>query len=146
MENNRQCKVSVLCATYNHEEFLGNTLDSFLEQRTDFPFEVLVNDDASTDGTADVLREYAAKYPDIIRPFYQKENLYSRRINLYDTVFFPEVRGEYIALCEGDDFWCDPLKLQRQVDFLDIIHTGSSTIITSSDYYSITREEFASDF
>ncbi len=119
MENFRQCKVSILCATFNHEAFLGNTLDSFLEQRTDFPFEVLVNDDASTDGTADILREYAAKYPDVIRPFYQKENLYSRRINCYDTVFFPAARGEYVALCEGDDYWCDPLKLQRQADFLD---------------------------
>ena len=75
MENSAACRVSVLCATYNHEEYLRHTLDSFLAQETDFPFEVLVNDDASTDGTAAILREYAEKYPDIIRPFYQKENL-----------------------------------------------------------------------
>ena len=76
------CRVSVLCATYNHEDYLRETLESFVSQRTDFPFEVLVNDDASTDGTAEILREYAARYPEIIRPFYQEENLYSRRMNV----------------------------------------------------------------
>ena len=119
MEEKITCKVSVLCATYNHEEYLRQTLDSFVNQKTDFPFEVLVNDDASTDGTAEILREYAARYPDVIRPFYQTENLYSRRINLYDVVFFPACRGEYIAVCEGDDYWNDPEKLQLQVDWLD---------------------------
>ena len=119
MEEKITCKVSVLCATYNHEEYLRQTLDSFVNQKTDFPFEVLVNDDASTDSTGDIIREYAAKYPEVIRPFYQKENLYSRRINLYDVVFFPACRGEYIAVCEGDDYWNDPEKLQLQVDWLD---------------------------
>ena len=119
MEEKITCKVSVLCAAYNHEEYLRQTLDSFLNQKTDFPFEVLVNDDASTDSTGDIIREYAAKYPEIIRPFYQKENLYSRRINLYDVVFFPACRGEYIAVCEGDDYWNDPEKLQLQVNWLD---------------------------
>ena len=119
MEEKITCKVSVLCAAYNHEEYLRQTLDSFLNQKTDFPFEVLVNDDASTDSTGDIIREYAAKYPEIIRPFFQKENLYSRRINLYDVVFFPACRGEYIAVCEGDDYWNDPEKLQLQVNWLD---------------------------
>ena len=116
MDEKTTCKVSVLCATFNHEEYLRQTLDGFLSQKTDFPYEVLVNDDASTDGTAAILREYAEKYPEVIRPFYQEENLYSRRINLYDVVFFPAVRGEYIAVCEGDDYWNDPEKLQLQVD------------------------------
>ena len=119
MEEKITCKVSVLCATYNHEEYLRQTLDSFVNQKTDFPFEVLVNDDASTDSTGDIIREYAARYPEIIRPFYQTENLYSRRINLYDVVFFPACRGEYIAVCEGDDYWNDPEKLQLQVYWLD---------------------------
>ncbi len=121
MDSNDQntCKVSVLCAAYNHEDYLRQTLDGFVSQKTDFPFEVLVNDDASTDSTADIIREYAEKYPDVIRPFYQTENLYSRRINLYDTVFFPACRGKYIAACEGDDYWNDPEKLQLQADWLD---------------------------
>ena len=75
MKNSYPCKVSVLCATFNHEDYLRTTLDGFLAQKTDFPYEVLVCDDASTDSTADILREYAEKHPDIIRPFYQKENL-----------------------------------------------------------------------
>ncbi len=131
MNEKAKCRVTILCAAYNHEEFLRQTLDSFLMQQTDFPYEILVNDDASTDGTADILKEYAAKYPEIIRPFYQKENLYSRRINLYDVVFFPEVRGEYIAVCEGDDYWSDPEKLQRQVDWLDT-HPDYSACVHNS--------------
>ena len=119
MEENNNCKVSVLCAAYNHEAFLRQTLTGFVSQQTNFPYEILVNDDASTDGTAAILREFAGKYPDRIRPFYQSKNLYSQRINIYDTVFFPALRGKYVALCEGDDYWCDPEKLQSQVDFLD---------------------------
>lgn len=136
MEENRTCKVSVLCAAYNHEEYLRQTLDSFLNQKTDFPFEVLVNDDASTDSTGDIIREYAAKYPEVIRPFYQKENLYSRRINLYDVVFFPACRGEYIAVCEGDDYWNDPEKLQLQVDWLDAHPEYSACVHNSIGRFS----------
>ena len=126
-----ECKVSVLCATFNHEDYLRQTLDSFVAQKTDFPFEVLVNDDASTDHTAEILREYADRYPDIIRPFYQDENLYSRRMNVYDLVFFPAARGKYIALCEGDDYWNDPEKLQRQTDWLDA-HPDYSACVHNS--------------
>lgn len=116
-----RCKVSVLCTAFNHEKYIRAALDGFVSQRTDFPFEVLVNDDCSTDGTAEIIREYAAKYPDIIRPFYQEKNLYSQggMTHLFATVFYPNARGEYFALCEGDDYWADPEKLQRQVDFLD---------------------------
>ena len=131
-----ECKVSVLCATFNHEDYLRQTLDSFVAQKTDFPFEVLVNDDASTDHTAEILREYADRYPDIIRPFYQDENLYSRRMNVYDLVFFPAARGKYIALCEGDDYWNDPEKLQRQVDWLDIHPEYSACVHNSIGKFS----------
>ena len=136
MEENITCKVSVLCAAYSHEEYLRQTLDSFLNQKTDFPFEVLVNDDASTDSTGDIIREYAAKYPDVIRPFYQKENLYSRRINLYDVVFFPACRGEYIAVCEGDDYWNDPEKLQLQVNWLDTHPEYSACVHNSIGHFT----------
>ena len=134
MNQQTGCKVSVLCAAYNHEEFLRETLDSFVSQETDFPFEVLVNDDASTDGTAEIIREYAEKCPEMIRPFYQTENLYSRRKNVYDLVFFPAARGEYIALCEGDDYWCDREKLQRQVSFLDA-HPEYSACVHNTFYH-----------
>ena len=112
-------KVSILCTAYQHEAYIREALESFVTQQTDFPFEVLVSDDASTDGTAAIIREYAGKYPDIVRPFLQEKNLYSQGINLYDRLLFPAARGQYLAACEGDDCWTDPTKLQRQVDFLD---------------------------
>lgn len=113
-----QIMVSVLTTAYNHAQFIAGALDSFVKQKTDFAFEVIVHDDASTDGTAEIIREYASKYPDIIRPILQNENQYSKGIDVYDFME-PLVRGKYIALCEGDDYWCDDLKLQKQVDFLE---------------------------
>ena len=115
----RPVKLSVTCMAYNHEEYIRQALEGFVSQRTDFPFEVLISDDASTDGTARIIREYAEKYPEIIRPFYQEKNLFSQGIDPLDAVLFPAARGEYLAACEGDDCWTDPEKLQRQVDFLD---------------------------
>ena len=123
-----ECTVSILCTAYNHAAFLRDALDGFVNQRTRFPFEVLINDDVSTDATRDIIREYAEKYPDIIRPFYQAENLYSRGIDVYQTVFFPNARGKYVAYCEGDDYWTDPTKLQRQVDFLES-HPGYTACV-----------------
>ena len=116
-----EIKVSVLCTAYNHENYIRDALESFVSQKTDFAFEVLVNDDCSSDSTAAIIREYAEMYPDIIRPFLQEKNLYSQggMPHLFATVFYPNARGEYFALCEGDDYWSDPEKLQRQVDFLD---------------------------
>ena len=117
--DDRRCLVSVLCTAYNHEKYLRDALEGIVQQQTDFAFELLINDDASTDGTADIIREYAERYPDILRPFYQTENLYSRDIDIYHAVFYPNARGKYVAFCEGDDYWTDDLKLQRQVDFLE---------------------------
>ncbi len=108
--------VSICSASYNHENYIEEALDSFLMQETDFPFEVLMNDDCSTDNTANIIREYEKKYPNIIKPIYQKENQYSKGIKISPTFNFPRAKGKYIALCEGDDYWTDPLKLQTQVD------------------------------
>ena len=115
----RPCLVSVLCTAYNHESYIRAALEGIVSQRTGFAFELLINDDLSTDGTADIIREYAARYPDIIRPFYQEKNLYSQDIDIYQTVFYPNARGKYVAFCEGDDYWTDPDKLRLQVDFLE---------------------------
>lgn len=111
--------VSICCTAYNHEKYLAQTLESFLSQRCDFAYEILIHDDVSTDRTADIIREYAARYPHIIRPMFQTQNQYSRGVPINETFNFPRARGKYIALCEGDDYWCDPDKLQRQIAHME---------------------------
>ena len=115
----REPIVSIICLAYQHEKYITRALDGFVEQRTRFPFEVLINDDASSDGTAEIIREYASRYPDIIKPVYQTENQYSQGISITRTYLLPKARGKYVAFCEGDDYWCDSAKLQKQVDFLE---------------------------
>ena len=113
-------KVSILCITYNQEKYIRQALESFVSQKTDFSFEILIHDDASSDGTQNIINEFKNNYPGIIRTFFQKENQYSKGVRGIMTKFLlPEVRGKYIALCEGDDFFTDEKKLQIQVDFLD---------------------------
>lgn len=111
--------VSVICTTYNHEKYIRKCLDGFIMQETDFPFEVIVHDDASTDNTASIVQEYVKLYPDIIKPIYQTENQYSKGKAVTRDIIFPKCRGKYIALCEGDDYWTDPHKLQKQVAALE---------------------------
>ena len=112
--------VSICSLTYNHAPYIRQCLDGFLMQKTNFAFEVLINDDCSTDGTTEILKEYAERYPDIIIPVYHEENLYSKGMRgFYGRFLYPRARGKYIALCVGDDYWTDPLKLQKQVDFLE---------------------------
>ena len=111
--------VSICCLTYNHKKYIRDAIEGFLMQKTNFPIEVLIHDDASNDGTADIIREYEAKHPEIIKPIYQTENQWSKGIKPTMEFNFPRARGKYIALCEGDDYWTDPYKLQKQVDFLE---------------------------
>lgn len=111
--------VSIICNTYNHEKFIARALDSFLKQKCDFNFEVLVHDDASTDRTAEIIKEYEVRFPDIVKPIYQEENLYSKKVNINVKFQYPRARGKYIAICEGDDFWTDENKIQTQFDILE---------------------------
>src|SRR5690554_4624359 len=112
--------VSISCITYNHAPYIRQCLEGFLMQQCDFEYEILIHDDASTDGTSDIIREYQKKYPEIIKPIIQKENQWSQGVRGMMARFnFPRAKGKYIALCEGDDYWTDPLKLQKQVDFLE---------------------------
>lgn len=112
--------VSISCITYNHAPYIRQCLDGFLMQQCNFDYEILIHDDASTDGTQEIIREYQEKYPDIIKPLIQKENQWSKGIRSMNATFnFPRAQGKYIALCEGDDYWTDPYKLQKQVDFLE---------------------------
>lgn len=111
--------VSICCITYNHDKFIRECLEGFVMQKTNFNFEVLIHDDASIDNTVSIIREYEKKYPEIIKPIYQRENQYSKGVSISATYNFPRAKGKYIAMCEGDDYWIDPLKLQKQVDFLE---------------------------
>ena len=111
--------VSVRCATYNHAPYIRQCLDGFVMQKTNFRFEVIVHDDASTDGTTDVVREYAERYPDIIKPMYEQTNQYSVDAKGMNERINSRLVGKYVAICEGDDYWTDPDKLQKQVDFLE---------------------------
>jgi glycosyltransferase involved in cell wall biosynthesis len=111
--------VSICCLAFNHEEFMRDVLDGFVMQQTSFPFEVVIHDDASSDQTASIIREYELRYPGLIKPLYQLENQWLKGKKGSAVHNFPRAKGKYIALCEGDDHWTDPLKLQRQVDFLD---------------------------
>lgn len=111
--------VSIRCTAYNHEKYIRDTLEGFVMQKTNFKFEAIVHDDASTDNTAAIIREYAEKYPDIIKPIFETENQYSKHDGSLARIVNNACKGKYIALCEGDDYWIDPLKLQKQVDILE---------------------------
>jgi len=111
--------ISIICNTYNHSRFIRTALEGFLMQKCTYPIEVLIHDDASTDGTQDIIRNYEREYPTLILPIYQKENMYSKGIKPTQRFQRPRAKGKYLAICEGDDYWTDPLKLQKQVDFLE---------------------------
>lgn len=136
--------VSIQCLVYNHEQYLRQCLDGFVMQKTNFAFEAIVHDDASTDGSANIIREYAEKYPDIIKPLYETENQYSKKDGslrrIINAAFAPS--SKYIALCEGDDYWTDPYKLQKQVDFLEA-HGDVSLVFTRC--HVLLKDEFIDD-
>lgn len=119
MIKNNEVKVSVRCRVYNHEPYLRQCLDGFIMQKTNFRFEAIVHDDASTDDSASIIREYAEKYPDLIKPIYETENQYSKHDGSLRRIMDENTRGKYVAVCEGDDYWTDENKLQRQYDFME---------------------------
>lgn len=118
--NNEAPIVTVMCFTYNQKLFVKQCIESILMQKTTFAYEVLVHDDASSDGTKNIIEEYAIKYPRIIKPVFEVENLYSKGSfwRVFDRVI-PLISGKYISFCEGDDYWIDSQKLQRQYEFME---------------------------
>jgi glycosyltransferase involved in cell wall biosynthesis len=117
MDNTKKPLVSICCITYNQEKFIRDTINGFLMQKTFFPIEIIIHDDCSTDNTPDIILEYVDQHPELIKPIFQNENQYSLGRKIFPIVF-SYAKGEYIAICEGDDYWTDPNKLQRQVDFM----------------------------
>lgn len=127
---NIETTASIWMITYNHENFISDALDSILMQEVNFKYEIVIGEDCSTDGTRELIKSYQLKYPDIIIPIFYETNvgLHQNFINVMN-----KCRGKYIALCEGDDFWTDPCKLQKQVDFLEINEKFSMACNSSSE-------------
>ncbi len=119
VDNTDNPLVSVKCMTFNHEKYISQSIDSFLMQKTNFPFEILIHDDASTDKTAEIIKEYEGKFPKIVKPIYETENQYSKRNGAHHKKIDAAIKGKYTAFCEGDDYWIDEKKLQLQVNFLE---------------------------
>lgn len=125
--------VTVRCITYNQEAYIRKCLEGIVMQRTNFRFEAIVHDDASTDHTPSIIQEFAEKYPDIIKPIFETENQYSKQDGSLGKIMNAHTHGKYVAICEGDDYWIDPDKLQKQVDFLEenpdygLVHTMYQT-------------------
>lgn len=117
---NDEVVVSVCCLAYNQKKYIEQMLESIVHQKTSFRYEILISDDASTDGTTEVITEYAQKYPNLIRTFLQTNNMYSQGKNTMRSILFPAVRGKYVAFCEGDDYWCNNNKLQKQFDAMEL--------------------------
>jgi glycosyltransferase involved in cell wall biosynthesis len=110
--------VSIYCMAYNHEKYIADAIESFLMQKTNFAYEILIHDDASTDRTAEIIKEYTSRYPDLMKPIYQTENQYSKGARP-GKLNRERAKGKYMAICEGDDYWTDPFKLQKQVDYME---------------------------
>lgn len=141
------CVLTVCCMTHNHRDYIRKSLDSILEQKVNFPYKVIIHDDCSDDGTSDIVREYAAKYPELITPIIQKENQY-KKTDILRTYVNPLIEGRYFALVEADDYWCDENKLQLQFDYMES-HPECAMCTHNSAYIyrdgSLTGELFNTD-
>lgn len=120
MDNN--ILVTIICVTYNHEKYIRDAIESFFHQQVRFKYEIVIHDDASTDGTVVILKEYEQKYPDKIKVIYESENQYQKDgnfVKLLQEKVIPFIKGKYVIISEGDDYWIDETKLQRQVEYLE---------------------------
>ncbi len=160
MKQEEPILVAIHCLVYNHEPYLRDCFDGFVMQKTNFRFVAIVHDDCSTDHSASIIREYEEKYPDIFRPIYETENQYSKHDGSLERIMNASIDAtgaKYVAMCEGDDYWTDPFKLQKQVDFLEthpdfsmcfhgatIKNETNTQVITTCDKIE-TKEYFTND-
>lgn len=132
--------VSVCCICFNQEEYIESTIESFLNQKTNFTYEIIIHDDNSSDSTPSIIENYHKKFPDIIKPIYEKENQYSKGRNILQ-IAFSYCCGKYIALCEGDDFWIDSYKLQKQYDYFRS-HSDCTYCFTNGIRWDLTTKKY----
>ena len=111
--------VTVYCLAFNHEQYIAKTLQGFLDQTVSCPFHVIIHDDASTDGTQRVIQEYVSRRPELFTVILQEENQYSKKIPIYNTFIEPRITTKYCCICEGDDYWTDPHKIQLQYEYME---------------------------
>ena len=133
--------VSIECTVFNHSPYLRRCLDGFIIQKINFRFEAIVHDDASTDGSIEIIKEYASKYPEIIKPVFETENQFSKSVVELNRILTSHMHGKYVALCEGDDYWTDPFKLQKQVDYLESHETVNICVHNAIRTYSDGKSE-----
>ncbi|PRY64255.1 glycosyltransferase involved in cell wall biosynthesis [Vreelandella songnenensis] len=133
--------VSVICATYNHANYIEDAINGIIAQKTDFPFELIIHDDASTDGTQEIIKHYAEKYPELIRPIFQEVNQYSKNKKPMD-ICLPLTKGKYVAICEGDDYWTDPNKLKVQFEYME---KNAECVITHHNAFVFKDKEIVRD-
>lgn len=142
--SNDDILVSVVTLAYNHRNYIRQCIEGVLMQKTDFKYELLIHDDASTDGTDVIIKEYEKAYPGIVKPVYQTDNQYSQGVSIGPKYLYPKAQGKYIAECEGDDYWIDPLKLQKQVDILEsdpsLVAVATNSEIVDKDGNQIRSE------
>ena len=132
---NNKPLVAIQCLVYNHEPYIRDCLNGFVTQQTTFPFVAIVHDDASTDKSASIIREFADKFPDIILPIYETENQWKKPDGSLSRIMnsaLDATGAKYIAICEGDDFWTDPYKLQKQVEVLETDNTLMACVTNTS--------------
>lgn len=146
VDNSDNPLVSIKCMTYNHENYIAQCIDGFLMQKTNFPFEILIHDDCSTDKTESIVREYEKRFPKIIKGIYETENQWQKGCGAHHTKIDAAIKGKYIALCEGDDYWIDENKLQMQVNVMEtnpevtICYCRVQTFEKNLDKFTIPRD------
>lgn len=139
-QNEKPILVAIHCLVYNHEPYLRDCFEGFVMQKTNFRFVAIVHDDCSKDKSADIIREYAKKFPDIFHPIYETENQYSKNDGSIKRIMYKaidESGAKYVAMCEGDDYWTDPYKLQKQIDILEV---DESLVACFTDCMMVDKE------
>lgn len=139
--NGKDVAVSVFCTVYNHEKYLERCLDGILSQKTTFPYELIIHDDCSTDNSVEILRLYESRFPSILSVIYEKDNQYSKGVFIRSEIMFPRSKGKYVALCEGDDYWIDENKLQKQFDFMEKHQRCSMSVHNTVKHDLITDQD-----